>query len=319
MNKHFFSLFAMLMLACTIARAQNPVQFDGVAAEVGGTQITIADVMSEAREIIFASKVADLSSEVRRSVASAALTNLVNRQLILHHYEQGEGKIPDWYFNQRIEQLIDTAFKGDKQNLVRVLEERNLTFSVWRKRTIDDMICATMRSQFVEQNIKIRPIDIEARYQLNYANMKLDGPVQMSMIMLAVNNDPEKALSDAKILAESLRKKGNFAEIARKISLEKHASEGGSWGYIDPEEMLRKELADAIMPLGVGAISPPILVGEHVYLLRKDDERDSLDVPIEMVREQIEQELFREQSEIRYAEWLRDLAQKYTVRILSDQ
>lgn len=318
MKKTLKIFFTTLSLA-TISMAQSAIQLDGIAAEVGGVQITIADVMTDAREMAYASGRTDVISNPNalKGLFSSSLSNLVNRQLVLCHYEQGQAKIPDWYFNQRIERIIDASFDGDRSKMVAALESRGISFAQWRQRRIDDMIYSTMRQQFVDANIKVRPSDIEKVYREKHANTKLPGHVKVSMIMLVGADNLEAAKKTAAELVTKLRDGDNFATAARKFSREPHAQDGGSWGYIEPKDDLRKELADAITKLGIGAISDPIVIGDYVYILKKDDERSDLTVPIELVRDEIEEEIFREISAKRFREWLDFLATKYTVRIFA--
>ena len=79
--------------------------------------------------------------------------------------------------------------------------------------------------------------------------------------------------------------------------------------------VLRKELADALVPLAVGGVSAPVAVGGYTYILRKDDERKDLSVPLDLVRDEIEGDLRQAAGEARYAAWLRFLATKNTVRV----
>lgn len=316
MKRSFGIFFAALSIAA-ISMAQSAIQLDGIAAEVGGAQITIADVMTDAREMAYASGRTDVISNPNalKGLYSSSLSNLVNRQLVLCHYEQGQAKIPDWYFNQRIERIIDGSFDGDRSKMVAALESRGISFAQWRKRRIDDMIYSTMRQQFVDMNIKVRPSDIDRVYREKYADTKLSGHVKVSMIMLNGGDDLEAAKKTASELVEKLRGGDDFAAAARQYSRETHAKDGGSWGYIEPQDDLRKELADAIAKLGIGAVSDPVVLGEYIYILRKDDERSDLTVPKELVRDEIEEAIFREMSDKRFVEWLEFLATKYTVRI----
>lgn len=317
MNKPLLLLAAALLAAATRAPAEGrPFQLDGVAAEVGGVRITISDVMAEAREIAFAEGRTDVvgNPEAVRALYGEALTNLVNRRLVLLQYEQGEAKIPDWYFNQRIERIIETGFGGDKSKLVAALEGRGLSYQEWRKRRVDDMVVGTMRQQFIDQSVKVRPSEIEAAYREKYADAKLPGHVKVSMVMLA--GDGESVLAQARELVDELRGgKRDFAATARELSKEGHAAEGGCWGYIEPADELRKELADALVPLAVGGVSAPVAVGGYTYILRKDDERKDLSVPLDLVRDEIEGDLRQAAGEARYAAWLRFLATKNTVRV----
>lgn len=320
--KLFIPIFSVAILSGALCFSAEPqsLLLDGIAAEVGGTRITIADVMAEAREFAYSQGKVDITSDPAflKDVYSRSLSNLVDRALIMHEYEKLPTKIPDWYLNQRIERIIESSFDGDRSKLVAALESRGTNFQEWKKRRTDDMVFMTMRQQFIESNVKVRPADVAAVYEEKYATQKLPGHVKVSMIMFEAVEDG-KALETAKAEVARLRAGADFAVSAKKYSREKHASEGGSWGYIEPEDELRKELVDALKPLAIGGVSDPVVVGGYIYILRKDDERSDLSVPLDAVREKIEEDLLEAAGSERFAAWMKRLSEKYTVRIFNPQ
>ena len=60
--KRSFGIFFAALSITAISMAQSAIQLDGIAAEVGGAQITIADVMTDAREMAYASGRTDVIS-----------------------------------------------------------------------------------------------------------------------------------------------------------------------------------------------------------------------------------------------------------------
>ena len=308
---------ASIALAAAAADLPRSMQLDGIAAEVGGRRLTISEVMSDARDIAFSEGRTDVigNPSVLLELYAQALTNRVNRQLILIQYEKGDAKIPEWYFNQRIERIIETSFDGNKAALVEALESRGTSYAEWRKRRVDDMIYATMRQQYVDANVKVRPSDVERVYREKYAGTTLPGHTKVSMIAFPCGEDEKAAVAKATALVEGLRKGDDFAAVARRESKEPHAEEGGSWGYIEPAEELRAELVSALKPLGIGAVSDPIVLAGYVYILRKDDDRADLSVPLELVRAKIEEDIAQEEGETKFAEWLALLSRRTTVRI----
>lgn len=297
----------------------KPILVDHTVAEVGGRRITLSDAMAEVRDRLFEERIVPSESAVA-AFYPEAVSNLVARQLILLEYEQGDAKIPDWYFNQRIESIVENNFGGDKSRLVALLKERGISYPEWRRRRNEDAIVGTMRQQFVEQGVAARPSDIERVYRESYATNTLPGRIKVSMI--ALKQDDAAPGAAEKLAAEILGKLasgGSFSALARLHSQENHAKDGGSWGYLEPADEFRKELAEAIEALPVGKVSEPVEAGGFIYLLKKDDERADLSVPLEIVRGEIEENLLKEAAEKRFAEWIKHLSNKHTVRIFPAQ
>ncbi len=295
---------------------------DGVAAEVGKTQITIADVTGEAREMAMAQgTVRDFFSNrsIFHRYYSQALTNQINRALVLNEYERNDAKIPDWYFNDRIEQIVNRNFKGNRSLLVEELNKRGISFDEWRKQRINDMIFMAMQQQFVDQGIKLSPAAVNEFYNENYANAKLSGRVKVSMIMMQEGDDKAAKLAEVKELVAKLRKGESFEDAAKVYSIDSHAKDGGAWGYVEPVDEFRKEIADVIGSLKVKEVSDPLCLDGFIYIVRKDDERKDLSVPLALVRDEIDERLFAEIREKRMAEWFESLREKSTVRVYGYQ
>lgn len=325
MMKFFSKTWAATVL-CTIAAAaangaQAPVVVDKSVAEVGGRRVTLSEVMAEIQEMLFDRREAPTEASVK-ALYPEAISNLVARQLILLEYEKSEVKIPEWYLNQRIERTIEGNFGGDKARLVALLNERGVTFPEWRRRRVEDTIVGTMRQQFVGRGIAASPAEMERVYRENYSTNTLPGHVKVSMIMLKTPGEGDDADAPSITAAEllgKLERGGSFEALARQYSLENHSKDGGSWGYVEPEDEFRPEIAAAIAELPVGGISGPVEVGGFTYILRKDDEREDLSVPFDVVRDEIEGDLLAQAAERRFAEWVRHLATKHTVRIYPAQ
>ncbi|MBR0055813.1 MAG: peptidylprolyl isomerase [Kiritimatiellae bacterium] len=319
------ALLALVLTAAPhAALAQQPgggeMTIDRTVAEVGGHRIALSEVMAEVRERLFEER-AEPDSRTMPAYYAAALSNLVARQLVLLEYDDASVKIPDWYFNQRVERIIESNFGGDKARLVAALGERGISFPEWRRRRDEDTIVGTMRQQFAMQNVGVRPSDMHRIYRERYATNALPGHVKVSMIMLRDGEGDAEgaALAKARELLSILSTGGSFATLARLHSLESHAERGGSWGYIEPEDELRAELAAALAAAPVGQVVGPVEAGGYVYLLRKDDERADLSVPFSLVRDEIEAELLEKAAEERFQSWVRHLATKHTVRIYDAQ
>ena len=212
-------------------RAAEPMVVDAVAADVGGRHITVAEVMEAARDIISADGALSAPALAARLPAAyaEALTNLVTRQLILIRYDQAKQKLPEWMLKRRASMLT----------------QRGLSYEKWRKKIEEDTIITAMRHQFVDSGIVVKPEDVLAVYERDYATRKLDGPVRAALILLRPEEGQSTAaaITNATVLARELQGGKDFAAAARRLSSDPHAADGGDWGYIDPAAEFRKELA----------------------------------------------------------------------------
>ena len=300
--------------------AAEPLVVDAVAADVGGHRITVAEVMEAARDTILSEGAISASALTEKlpGAYAEALTNLIVRQLILIRYGQAKQKLPDWMLNRRVEAVVDEHFGGDRSLLVSMLSKRGLSYAKWRKKIEEDTIITAMRSQFVDQGIVVRPEDIFAAYERDYAQRKLDGPVHAALILLRPDEgqSAEAAISNAVVLARDLQGGKDFAAAARRLSADPHAADGGDWGYIDPAAEFRQELADAFTALKPGQVSDPVVIGaDYIYILKKLDESKDLSIPFDSVRDEIERTLRADAGADRFDAWIDSLRKATTIRV----
>ena len=310
----------MLAIAAMELAAAEPMVVDAVAADVGGRHITVAEVMEAARDSISAEGAisATALAEKLPGAYAEALTNLITRQLILIRYDQAKQKLPNWLLNRRVESIIEEHFGGDRSLLVSMLAKRGLSYAKWRQKIEEDTIITAMRSQFVDQGIVVKPEDILAVYERDYASRKLPGPVRAALILLRPEEgqSSDAAISNAVVLARDLKAGKDFAATARRLSKDPHAADGGDWGFIDPAEEFRKELADAFSTLTPGEVSDPVVIGvDYIYILKKVDESKDLSIPFDSVRDEIERDIRADKGGERFDAWIDSLRKTTTIRI----
>lgn len=291
---------------------------DGIAAEVDGDTITISEVMREARAHAAAMRVSPSDREAMSKIFARSLDAMIERQLILHAYQAGEQKLPDWVADNRMSEIIEERFGGDRAKLVSALARERLTVEEWRERLEEEIILGSMRQLNVDRLVQVRPGDIVAVFEANAGDYGLPGPVRVAMILLAPEGDEDEAALVAR--AAAIREGivapgGDFADAARAHSSEAHASRGGDWGFVDPEEEFRPEIAEAIAGLAVGEVSAPVATAAGVYLLKKVAERPDRKARIEDVREQIEGELREKETKRIHDEWIERLRKDARIRI----
>lgn len=316
----------VLVLVCltgtirVLAQSGSPIVLDAVVADVGGRRVTMDDVMESVRDELNMRGITGLDASVAaKGMYASALTNLVDRQLILLKYEKIGKKLPEWYLNQRVEKIIEEKFGGDRSKLVDMLNTHGISYEKWRSKIKEDTVIMTMRQQFVNQKVIIKPEEIQAEYDRSYKTKKLSGPVRVSMIQLRPEGKTgQQLISDAKSLVAKLRDGDDFSITAMEKSCEQHAEKGGDWGYVNPVDEFRGEIADAIGKLKVGEVSEPVVIGEKlVYILKKTDERSDLSMPLDFVYNEIESGLKESYAAARYRAWIDSIAKDFTVRIYS--
>ncbi|MGI6494527.1 MAG: peptidylprolyl isomerase [Kiritimatiellia bacterium] len=291
---------------------------DGVAAEVDGKAITLAEAMRETQQLARMLNIPPGNAAALRVLYEKALAHLIDRQLILQAYEAGEARLPEWLVENRASEIIEDRFQGDMSLLASDLAKEHLTIEQWRSRLEEEIILGAMRQTHVERQVAIRPSDVRAAFETNTAmSLELPGSVRVSMIQLlpADDEDDEAFAKRAAALHASLSEGGDFAQAARLHSRDSHAMKGGDWGFVDPEEEFRTEIVQALATLPEGGLSAPVETPAGIFLVKKTADRPDRKARFEDFREEIEESLREQESDRLYAAWMQRLREDARIRI----
>lgn len=290
---------------------------DGVAAYVNQSKITIAEVMGEVRRSpIEHIPVAEREQRLRE-MYQIALVAMIDRRLILDAAKKQKVQLQPWAINARIREILVNNFDGDEAKLNVVLADRKITKEEWRQTLEEDMLLSAMRYQNVEKRINVTPAEVRAEYEANKGRYRTESAVSVSMIVL----DPPETETGESVAARAAKihaalKEGKpFADLAKQYSKDAKAATGGSWGKVNPEDVFRKEMVEALAKLKAGEVSPLLELGAYGYILRKDDQQDVRLLTFEEAQQYAESRLKVAKAEQLYKEWISRLRKDSYIRV----
>src|SRR3977135_900570 len=192
-------LFALLLFLafafspCSQAAfAAEPEVVDGIAAIVNGEIITYSQVRAlvAPREKLLRSQVTgeELVKKVKE-VRQAALNDLIDRQLIIQAFKKESYQIPDHYVDERVHEIIQESFGGDRNTFIKTLEAQNYTLGEFKKSETERMIVQAMRGKNVKRNLIISPIKIEEYYKNHRDEFTAREQIKLRMIMIPSHAD----------------------------------------------------------------------------------------------------------------------------------
>ena len=285
---------------------KNPaVLLDGVAAYVNTEMITIGDVMSEVRRSPWADTAPELRERRLRELYTATLNALIDRKLILAAAQKSKMELQPWAVDNRIREIVANNFDGDQTKLHNLLSDRKIAFEEWKKNIEEDLMITAMRYQQVEKRVTPTPSEVRAEYEANKGRYQTETATAVSMIIL----DPPGQAGDETVearaakIAEALKAGTSFASLAKTYSKDAKASSGGSWGKVNPEDVFRKEIVDALAKLKPGETSPVVVLDGYGYIVRKEEQQDARALTFEEAAPFVESHLRMRQAEKIYKEW----------------
>jgi len=317
MRKAF--VMAMMAVGTWIGEgwSQNSIP-NGVAAVVNSEAITLRDVLAQTQmeEDDLKNQQAngkitnDERKERIRARRNTVLDSLIETKLILQDYKKKGYNFPDYYFDREERQKIRDQFGGDRQALVKTLEERGQTLADWKKYVRETFIVQQMRIIIAKRYITISPHMIEAYYQQHVRDFLQPDRVKMRMIYLAPGSSENVEATAKEVLAQ-VESGTDFADLAKKYS-DYNRSGGGLFqdnnGWAE-REGLKSDLAEVAFQLrpgqSSGLIALPTADGKSAYyILNVEEVKKATVTPLSSIRDAIESTLQAAESEKVQRDWI---------------
>lgn len=315
-------LVLVFVIWCTFSCswAQNSIN-NGVAAVINSEAITFRDVLAQTqmeeddlKNQQQAGKITDDERKARiRERRKTVLDSLIETRLIIQDYKKKGYNFPAYYFDREERQRVRDQFGGDRQALVKTLEERGITMADWKKNIQETFIVQQMRQINAKRFITISPHMIEEYYQNHIRDFLQPDRVKLRMIYLAPESSTEVEAQAKEVLAQ-VESGVDFAVLAKKYSDYNRAGGGlfmdqGGWAE---REGLKGELADVAFSLrpgqASGIISLPSAKGPPAYyLLQVEEVKKATVTPLSSIRDAIESTLVAAESEKVQKEWIERL------------
>jgi parvulin-like peptidyl-prolyl isomerase len=306
------------MLSCSWG--QNSIN-NGVAAVINSEAITFRDVLAQTqmeeddlKNQQQAGKITDDERKARiRERRKTVLDSLIETRLIIQDYKKKGYNFPAYYFDREERQRVRDQFGGDRQALVKTLEERGITMADWKKNIQETFIVQQMRQINAKRFITISPHMIEEYYQNHIRDFLQPDRVKLRMIYFAPESSAEVEAQAKEVLAQ-VESGVDFAALAKKYSDYNRAGGGlfmdqGGWAE---REGLKGELAEVAFRLrpgqASGILSLPSAKGPPAYyLLQVEEVKKATVTPLSSIRDAIESTLVAAESEKVQKEWIERL------------
>jgi len=312
----------VFVIGCTLSCSwgQNSIN-NGVAAVINSEAITFRDVLAQTqmeeddlKNQQQAGKITDDERKARiRERRKTVLDSLIETRLIIQDYKKKGYNFPAYYFDREERQRVRDQFGGDRQALVKTLEERGITMADWKKNIQETFIVQQMRQINAKRFITISPHMIEEYYQNHIRDFLQPDRVKLRMIYLAPESSTEVEAQAKEVLAQ-VESGVDFAALAKKYSDYNRAGGGlfmdqGGWAE---REGLKGELAEVAFRLrpgqASGILSLPSAKGPPAYyLLQVEEVKKATVTPLSSIRDAIESTLVAAESEKVQKEWIERL------------
>jgi peptidyl-prolyl cis-trans isomerase SurA len=313
------ALPALSGLAQTVHNVWDPPFRQGIAAEVENKVITFEEIRREMSPLIpriresarsrteFTQRMQELYLEV--------LQNFIDRVLIVEEFKEKEFNLPQSFVENEWDRILIEDFENDRSRFLEYLEAQGKNAREFRADLRDRIIVSVMRSEKRKSQSQISPERIEQFYNENKINFYEEEAVKLRIIMLRplADENPDQMRQTIERIYEELEAGTPFTDVASKYSQDSRRESGGDWGWIQRPD-LKDELSAVAFTLDKEAYSEAITLGEQIFILYVEDQRDEGIQPINEVRDRIEEILASQLARQAQQQWLERLRREAYIR-----
>lgn len=264
------------------------IEVDGVAATVGTETILRSDVLNELARM----GVPDGEGYSR------ALNEMIDRKLILKAARESKMTMQEWVVENRVREIINKAFGGDRNKLIEALGKQRMSYSEWYAKTKDDLVIGAMRWQVVDKNAIASPAAMRKEYAEHKSRYVKEHLVSVSVILLKPE-EQEKRDEISKALKEK-----SFEELG-----------GKKYENVKPEDLFKPEVCAEIEKMPKGTVSHWIEIDGWSFLLRKDAETIGKALSFDEAYDAIEAAVKEKETKRLYSEWLERLKAETYIKV----
>ncbi len=235
-------------------------------AVVGDQPISIADfntLMAQAKAQYQASRQAypAVGSKGYQTLKDQAVAYLVKRSAVVQQAVKEGFKATDAEINAKLASVIKTNFSGSKQKLEASLKKEHLTDQQLRARLSENIIDQAAYAALIK-NVTVSSSAIKDYYNAHKSSYQKGVSRSVSHILL-------KTKAKADLVYQQLKAGANFAQLAKKDSIDANSkAKGGVLGILEQKSLI-KPFADVLFgKLKTGSFSKPVhtTYGWHIIM-----------------------------------------------------
>jgi len=314
----FLALSALLLIAATTPSWGEIV--DRVIAVVNDDVITQYELENTV-ELILKRYGQDIPPGERDRIAAEARKALLDRliaDLLLRQEAKRLGiTVRDEEVNLTIQESLNRR-KMSVEDLQQALIKEGSSYEKYRESTRNDLIKMRIMQREIRPRVSVTNDEIGAFYQEHRDEYEGKLRVRLLMIALPVPNNSSPAVKEeqrikAQTVLQRIRAGEPFEALANEFATGP-ARTGGDIGYVEKGSMSPaiEEVAFGLKP---GEISDVIETPQGFYIIRALDRRGGGSLTVKATREDVEERIYREKMEKKFAEWMVEKRQKAHIEI----
>jgi len=313
--------FLCLLLVPMIALGER-IPITGLAATVNAQPITrkeVAILLAPRIEVIKAKypRGGEAAEAEFKKAQNEVLNQLIENKIILSELKHLNADIPDFVVQQEVDRIIKEVYDGKEGEFRKSLVESGSTMRSFKESHKEKILVQSLKQQqFGGRQLPPADEEIKARYQkrkLEFRDRTGDKIIFSKIYIPSrtseIGSTPQTQLSLAEEVAKDLKNGADFAEMAKKYSLDAYASEGGKW----PESArtdFDPSFAELVFESPKGKIAGPFKDPRGFTIVKVHSVKYGPVPPIAEVKDRLVREIQAAKYDERYQKWIEVLKKK---------
>ena len=300
--------------------APDEVILDEIVARINQDVVTKTDLDDELRilQVDLRGEHPDEAKyqEAFEQARKGLLQQLIETKLMLQKAEElGVDVEADQDVDRYIQNLMDENGIPNLQVLDQALQQRGTNLQEFRKTIRERMITEALKTQLVYGRITLLTPEIEAYYQAHQEDFTKTPEVTLSEIAILFEDKSQaEAKTKALEVLDRLKRGDSFEELAGEYSEGATASRGGDIGTFK-KGVLAASLESVVFDLEAGQTTGLIENEWGIQIIKVTAKETASIKPMEDVRTEIQQALYRQKALPQLNEFMEDLIEKSYIYI----
>lgn len=255
----------------------------------------------------------------RRQQLQGTLRVLIEKKLQLQAAHKRGVTVGQEELQQAIEEIKNKEGIADDTALQKLLSKEKLTLSDYTQEIKDQLTILKLINREIRSGVVIQEEEINNYYRTHPEQFMLPERIRLAQILLSIPKGAEDhEIRDleqkARQIHTNLLHGDDFSSTARSTSDGPEADQGGDLGFFKKGELL-KEIDRAVFSLQMGQISEVVRspLGFHIFKVLEKKDGDA--IPYGKVKDQVEERLFFERTDMAYKLWLKRLRDQAYVEV----
>lgn len=308
----FAALFFSVLSALCAAEGGREI-LDKVVAVVNDEIITQSELDQLLGPVYEQFRKAYSGSDFSRKMEEARyglLMQLIEDRLVYQEAKRLGIEVTEEEINERLESFKE---KFKKDDFERLLREQGLSVSKLKDRYKEQISIRKLHQMQVRGKVIVTPLEVEDYYKQHVNEFTEDEKIRVRTITIrknedaigGKNEDPEARRKADEILGKIYNGE-SFEELAKTVSEDTKAQDGGDLGFIARGELL-PSIDEVIFNLRIGDVSPVLTTDMGYHIFKVVERQEKKERSFDEAEKAIHEGLMRKKSQERFKEWMEEL------------